>query len=46
MYVSVVVCLCLYAYRFRDTLLVVKNLVNKDSELDYVCVDSYLFKWL
>ena len=24
MYVSVVVCLCLYAYRFRDTFLVVK----------------------
>ena len=31
MYVSVVVWLCLYAYRFRDTFLIV-NLVNKESE--------------
>ena len=31
MYVSVVVCLCLYAYRFRDTFLVVK-LGEEESE--------------
>ena len=32
MYVSVVACLCLYAYHFLKTLSLLLNLVNNESE--------------